>query len=98
MPPAGFNDPLVSRVPDLLVRGGSLGLGGVVVVGLVGVGPAVDALVRDVVEGLEVLLVVLAGQEAFLDAALDRTAVEQAGGLGVLVASPGGCCLEHPGE
>jgi len=46
--------------------------------------------VRYVLERLEVLLVVLAGEEAFFDAALDRTAVVEARILSVLVTSHGG--------
>src|SRR5262245_5497775 len=88
-----------SRVPDLVVAAGrarvglgrGLSLGGFVlfvfevvdVVVDLGLG-AVDALVRDVVEGLQVLLPVLAGEKAFLDVALDRAAVIQARGLRVL--------------
>ena len=55
----------------------------------VGLRAAVDALLRHVLEGLEMLLVVLAGEEALLDVALDRAAVVEARGLRVLVTSHG---------
>src|SRR5262249_11289994 len=62
------------------------GLGG----GLLGLAAAVDPLIRHVLEGLELLLVVLAADEAFLDVALDRTAGEEARIPDVLVTGHGG--------
>ena len=74
-----------------LIRAAGLGFGLGFVSGVGDlVGDPVHPFVRHVLESLEVLLVVLAGDDAFFDAALDRTAVVEARILSVLVTSHGG--------
>src|SRR5436190_12149275 len=79
-----------SRFAAGLVAGVGGDFGVVVVVGFVAVGAAVHAFVTHVIQGLEMLLIVLAGDEAFLDVALDRAAIVEARSPWVLVTSHGG--------
>jgi len=92
--PAASGEPAIAVGNETTIEGAAIDgfglVGRIVEIVVVGfrLGP-VDALVRDVVEGLEMLIPVLAGDEAFLDVALDRTAVVEARGLRVLVTSHG---------
>ena len=103
-PPAGFDSPLAMRegyarpaevsIARRAIFGALFARVGASVVVRLALGDAVEPFSRDVVEGLDVLLVVLAADEPLLDVALDRALVEEADvldiALGVGVSAHGG--------